>query len=125
MASVTGPLEGASARSFRHGTPGGRGERASAYRPPPICPRDCTGCDPQFSDGEALLSSERPLRGGSLVVASIFYFLFPLAAALLGALLAGEGALRQLAGAGGGLLVATVTAILIAGILQRRSSEDP
>jgi len=59
------------------------------------------------------------------VVASICYFLLPLAAALLGALLAGEGALRQLAGAGSGLLLATVTAVLVAGILQRRWREAP
>ena len=56
---------------------------------------------------------------------SICYFLLPLAVALIGALLAGEGALRQLAGAGGGLLAATVAAVLIAGILQRRWSEGP
>jgi hypothetical protein len=59
------------------------------------------------------------------VVAAICYFLLPLAAALIGALLVGEGALRQLAGAGGGLLAATVAAVLIAGILQRRWSEGP
>ena len=125
MASATGPLEGASDRNLSHGTLDGRDEPASAYRPSPQCPTDCTGCDPQIGDTEASLRSERSLQGGSLVVASICYFLLPLAAALLGALLAGEGALRQLAGAGSGLLVATVTAVLIAGILQRRWSGGP
>ena len=125
MASATGPLEGASAPNLSQRTLDGRDERASAYRPSPQCPTDCTGCDPQTGDTEASLHSERPLQGGSLVVASIGYFLLPLAAALLGALLAGEGALRQLAGAGSGLLVATVTAVLITRILQRRWSEGP
>jgi hypothetical protein len=57
------------------------------------------------------------------VVASICYFLLPLAATLLGALLAGEGALLQLAGAASGLLAAIVTSILVARILRRRWSE--
>ena len=123
MASATGPLEGASARNSRNGTPEGRDEPASVYRPSPQCPSECTGCDPQIGDTEALLRSERPLQGGGLVVASICYFLFPLAAALLGALLAGEGALLQLAGAASGLLAAIVTSILVARILRRRWSE--
>ncbi len=125
MASATGPPEGASARNLSHSTLAGREERASVYLPSPQCPIDCTGCEQQVGDSETLLGSERPLQGGSLVVAAICYFLLPLAAALIGALLVGEGALRQLAGAGGGLLAATVAAVLIAGILQRRWSEGP
>lgn len=125
MASATGPLEGASARTFRHGTLEGRDGRVSAYQPSPQCPSDCAGCDPHIGDAEILPRSARPLQGGSLVVASICYFLLPLAAALLGALLAGEGAIRQLAGAGSGLLLATASAVLIAEILCRRWSEDP
>ena len=47
------------------------------------------------------------------------------AAALLGALLAGEGVLRQLIGGGGGLLGATVLAAWVAGSLKRRWPETP
>jgi hypothetical protein len=125
MASIAGPLEGASAHNSPHGTPGGRDERAGAYRPSPQCPTACTGCDPQTGDTKAALDSERPLQGVSLVVASIGYFLLPLAAALLGAILAGEGPLRQLAGAGTGLLGATLIAALFSGIVQRHRSETP
>ncbi len=123
MASPTGPLEGTSTRSLRHGASNGRDRRASASFSSPLCPSDCTGCDPSTSATDTDLASERPLQGGALVVASIGYFLLPLAAALLGALLAGEGALRQLAGASTGLLAATVTAALVAGILRRRWPE--
>jgi len=66
-----------------------------------------------------------PLQGARLVVASFCYFLLPLAAALLGALLAGEGALHQLVGAGGGLLAAAVLAAWVAGSLKRHSPEIP
>lgn len=125
MASAIGSREGASARNSRHGTLDGRNERVSAYRPSPQCPSECTGCDPLASDPEADLHSERPLQGGSLVVASLCYFLLPLVAALLGALLAGEGALRQLVGATGGLFGATVLAVWIARSLNRRWSEAP
>ncbi len=125
MASATGPLEGASARNLSHGTLDGRNERASLYQQSPKCPSDCTGCDPQVGDSEDDLRSERPLQGGSLVVASICFFLLPLAAALIGTLLAGEGPLRQLAGAGSGLLLASVITVLIAGMLRQRWSESP
>jgi hypothetical protein len=125
MASAVGPLEGASARNFQHGTPEGRDERVDTYRPSLQCPSECTGCDPRASDSETGIHSVPPLQGGSLVVASFCYFLLPLAAALLGAVLAGEGALRQLVGAGGGLLVAAVLAAWIAGSLKRHWPETP
>ena len=125
MASTAGPLDGASAHNSPHGTPGGRDERAGAYRPSPQCPSACTGCDPQTGDTKAALDSERPLQGVGLVAASIGYFLLPLAAALLGALLAGECPFRQLVGAGSGLLAATLIAALVSGIVQRRQSETP
>jgi len=123
MASPTGPLEGTSTRSLQNGASNGRDRRAGASFSPPPCPSDCTGCGPSTSATDTDLASERPLQGGALVVASIGYFLLPLAAALLGALLAGEGALRQLAGASTGLLAATVIAALVAGILRRRWPE--
>lgn len=83
------------------------------------------GCDPLGSDPGAVVDPEQPLQGASLVVASLCYFLLPLAAALLGALLAGEGALRQLVGAGGGLLIAAALAAWVAGSLKRRWPETP
>ena len=125
MASTAGPLEGASAHNSPHGTLGGRDDRAGTYRPSPQCPSACTGCDPKTGDTKAALDSERPLQGVGLVAASIGYFLLPLAAALLGALLAGEGPFLQLVGAGSGLLAATLIAALVSGFVQRQRSKTP
>lgn len=125
MASAIGSREGASAHNSRQGTLDGRQDRVDASWAFPQCPGDCTGCDPLISDPEAGIHSERPLQGGSLVSASLFCFLLPLAAALIGSLLAGEGALRQLAGASGGLLSASILAAWIAGGLKRRWPEAP
>lgn len=122
MASAAGPLEGASAHNSPHGTPGGRDERTGAYRPSPQCPSACTGCDPPTGDTKAPLDSDRPLQGVGLVAASIGYFLLPLAAALLGAILAGESPFRQLVGAGSGLLAAILIAALVTGFVQRQRS---
>ena len=116
MASTIGPLEGASANHLRHGTPEGRHERIDGGRPFPQCPVECTGCDPAPA-------SKRPLQGGALVLASILAFLLPLLAALTGALLAGDGSLRQLIGAAAGLIVASTLAALTAGGGRRSPSE--
>ena len=120
MASAIGSREGVSARNSRHRTLDGRTDRVDSSRDFPQCPRECTGCDPLIGDPEAEIHSERPLQGGSLVGTSLICFLLPLAAALIGSLLAGEGALRQLAGASGGLLGASLLAAWVAGGLRRR-----
>ena len=123
MASTIGPLEGASAHHPRHGTLEGRDERIVGGRPFPQCPVECTGCDPAPASADGFPSPKRPLQDGALVLASILAFLLPLLAALTGALLAGDGALRQLLGAAAGLIMASTLAALIAGGARRRPPE--
>ena len=66
----------------------------------------CSGCslrgDCYAVDGRA---EDAPFRGRALVVVSIAYFGLPLATAMFGVLLAGSGAVLELLGGGGGLLV--------------------
>jgi hypothetical protein len=123
MASTIGPLEGASAHHLRHGTLDGRDERVDGGRPFPQCPVECTGCDPAPASAGGFPSPKRPLQGGALVLASILAFLLPLLAALAGALLAGDGSLRQLVGAAGGLIMASTLIAVIAGGVRRSLSE--
>lgn len=126
MAIALGPLEGTSGRDVRRGTSDERRkERVDSDRFYSRCPTDCTGCDVGIRDAEARFLLERPLQGGNLVIASLCCFLIPLAAALVGALLAGEDAVLQLVGAAGGLLGTSVVAAWIAGRLRRRRRETP
>ena len=55
-----------------------------------------------------------PLRGASLVVASLLHFLVPAFLALTGAAIAGGGALRQLCGGLAGLLLGMLAATAVA-----------
>ncbi len=64
----------------------------------PGCGGDCACCP------QAALVPEGGLEGGRLVLLALALFLFPLLAALAGALLAGKGGWAQLAGGAGGFL---------------------
>ena len=123
MAIAVGPVEGASVHDFRpDSSEVRRDERADGTRLYSRCPTDCTGCAARIRASEAPVPSERPLHGGSLIIASLCCFLIPLAAALVGALVAGEGAVRQLVGAASGLLSVTALTAWIAGGRRRREA---
>lgn len=81
----------------------------------------CTG-DPAEARG--------PFRGISLVAASLLYFLVPAFLGLVGAVIAGDGALRQLLGGAAGLLLGVLIAIFAAHrcaavVLDREACFEP
>lgn len=72
----------------------------------------CGGCRRADLCAAASPGTRGPFRGASLVVASLAYFLAPAGLALLGAVLAGGDAVRQLLGGAVGLLLGMTGAAL-------------
>ncbi len=79
----------------------------------PGCGGDCASCKAAVPQGE--------LEGGRLVLASLALFLFPLLAALFGALWAGRGGWAQLAGGAGAFFGAV---LLLKGALRLWSGRE-
>ncbi len=65
----------------------------------------CGGCRLADQCAAAPAADDAPFSGASLVGASLFYFLVPALMGLLGAALAQGGAVAQLLGGAGGLLL--------------------
>ena len=71
----------------------------------------CTGCEHCSPASETIPGGG--LRGGSLVLSAIGLFLFPLAAAITGSILAGPSPVGQFLGALGGLALAGAISVVI------------
>ena len=80
----------------------------------PGCGGDCASCK------AAAVPQEGP-AGGRLVLAALALFLFPLLAALFGAVWAGKGGWAQLAGGTGGFFCAV---LILKGALRIRSGRE-
>ena len=82
------------------------------------CNSGCGSCSCPPGSGPSAEVPADHYRGRALVLATMFYFLGPVLCSLSGGLLLPQPE-RQLAGAGGGLLVGLGAAVLVAHVLTR------